>query len=91
MASDNAFTDSADPDSRQTYPSCSLLHDRHTVCIAGRGGDCTFDKRCEVCSSWDDFMYLYLYTLAVSPSLGGSRQHRTDNKTNGDFTPFFWQ
>ena len=32
---------------------------------------------------------IYLYTLAVSPSLGGSRQHKRDNKNNGDFTLFF--
>ena len=34
---------------------------------------------------------IYLYTFAVSPSLGGSRQHKRNNKNNGDFTPFFWQ
>ena len=32
-----------------------------------------------------------LYTLAVSPSLGGSRQHKRNNKNNGGFTPFFQQ
>ena len=32
-----------------------------------------------------------LYTLAVSPSLGGSRQHKRNNKSNGGFTPFFQQ
>ena len=31
----------------------------------------------------------YLYTLAVSPSLGGNRQHKRNNKNNGNFTPFF--
>ena len=31
---------------------------------------------------------VYLYTLAVSPSLGGSRQHKRNNKNNGGFTPF---
>ena len=34
---------------------------------------------------------IYLYTLAVSPSLGGSRQHKRNNKNNGGFTPFFQQ
>ena len=34
---------------------------------------------------------IYLYTLAVSPSLGGSRQHKGNNKNNGGFTPFFQQ
>ena len=29
------------------------------------------------------------YTLAVSPSLGGSRQHKENNKDTGGFTPFF--
>ena len=33
----------------------------------------------------------YLYTLAVSPSLGGSRQQERNNKNNGGFTPFFQQ
>ena len=28
-------------------------------------------------------MTIYLYTLAVSPSLGGSRQHKRNNKTMG--------
>ena len=32
---------------------------------------------------------IYLYTLAVSPSLGDSRQHKRNNKNNGGFTPFF--
>ena len=36
-------------------------------------------------------IYLYLYTLAISPSLGGSRQHKKNNKNNGGFTPFFQQ
>ena len=35
--------------------------------------------------------YVYLYTLAVSPSLGGSRQHKRNNKNNRGFTPFFQQ
>ena len=38
--------------------------------------------------------YIYLsilYTLAVSPSLGGSRQHKRNHKNNGDFTLFFRQ
>ena len=30
-----------------------------------------------------------LYTLTVFPSLGGSRQHKRNNKNNWDFTPFF--
>ena len=34
---------------------------------------------------------IYLYTLAVSPSLGDSRQHKRNNKNNGGFTPFFQQ
>ena len=34
---------------------------------------------------------IYLYTLAVSPSLGGSRQHKRNNKNNRGFTPFFQQ
>ena len=34
---------------------------------------------------------IYLYTMAVSPSLGGSRQHKRNNKNNGGFTPFFQQ
>ena len=29
------------------------------------------------------FVYLYLYTLAISPSLGGSRQHKRTTKTMG--------
>ena len=33
----------------------------------------------------------YLYTLAISPSLGGSRQHKRNNKNNGDPTPFLQQ
>ena len=33
----------------------------------------------------------YLYTLAVSPSWGGSRQQKRNNKNNGGFTPFFQQ
>ena len=32
-----------------------------------------------------------LYTLAVSPSLRGSRQHKRNNKNNGGFTPIFQQ
>ena len=35
------------------------------------------------------FLLCILYTLAVSPSLGGRRQHKRNNKNNGDFTPFF--
>ena len=34
---------------------------------------------------------LYLYTLVVSPSLGGSRQHKRNNKNKGGFTPFLQQ
>ena len=30
--------------------------------------------------------YIYLYILAVSPNLGGSRQHKRNNKNNGGFT-----
>ena len=33
-------------------------------------------------------LHIYLYTLAVSPSFGGSRQHKRNNKNNGGFTPF---
>ena len=29
------------------------------------------------------YIYLYLYTLAISPSLGGSRQHKRTTKTMG--------
>ena len=34
---------------------------------------------------------IYICTLAVSPILGGSRQHKRNNKNNGGFTPFFQQ
>ena len=34
---------------------------------------------------------IYLYTLAVSPSLGGSQQHKGNNKNNVGFTSFFQQ
>ena len=37
-----------------------------------------------------DYLF-YLYTLAVSHSLGGSRQHKRNNKNNRGFTPFFQQ
>ena len=37
------------------------------------------------------FLNIYLYTLAVSPSLRGSRQHKRNNKNNRGFTPFFQQ
>ena len=56
----------ADLDSRQTCSSCSsrmsnLLHDRHSGCVMCRGVDCTFDVRCEECSSWKDkFMLKYV-------------------------------
>ena len=37
-----------------------------------------------------DVIYLsILYTLAVSPSLEGSRQHKRNSKNNGGFIPFF--
>ena len=35
------------------------------------------------------YLSIYPYTLAVSPSLEGSRQHKINNKNNGNFTPFF--
>ena len=58
MASDNTLMD-VDPDSRRTCPTCgarmsTLLHDKHSVCVPCRGNECTFDKRCNECSSWDD-------------------------------------
>ena len=55
MASDNALVD-VDPDSQR---SCSarmstLLYDKHSVCVNCRGNECSFEKRCDECSSWED-------------------------------------
>ena len=49
MASDNALSEPVDLESSRTCLSCSLrmssmLHDRHSVCMTCRGGDCTFDE-----------------------------------------------
>ena len=51
-----------------------MLHDRHSVCMTCRGGDCTFDKRCDECSSWeDDFMVKYVKHMKSLESKSKSR------------------
>ena len=72
------FLDPVDLDSRWTCPSCSsrissLLHDKHSVCVACRGVECTFDKRCEECSSWGDvFMLKYVKHMKALASKSSS-------------------
>ena len=67
-------------------------------CGAERVKDEIFAKQCMnifvndevfVKHSYEISICLYRPTLAVSPSLGGSRQHKRNSKNNGDFTPFF--
>ena len=51
--------DPVDPDSRRTCLTCSarmssLFHDKHSVCATCYGNECTLDKHCSECSSWED-------------------------------------
>ena len=78
MASDNALMD-VDPDSRRTCPTCSarmsiLLHDKHSLCVNCRGNECSFNKRCNECSSWeDDVMNRYVQHMKSLATKSRSR------------------
>ena len=30
------------------------MHDKHSVCVSCRRADCTLEKRCDECSSWEE-------------------------------------
>ena len=51
--------DPVDEESQRTCPTCnarmsSISNDKHSVCVSCRGVDCTFEKRCDECFSWDE-------------------------------------
>ena len=66
----------------------TLLHDRHPVCVNCRGNKCSFEKRCNECSSWeDDVMTKYVKHMKSLANKSRSRakcRRSTDAKTLDD-------
>ena len=74
------------PNNQWVKDSFHLSNTRCPNCVMGRATAEGSEIMTEwVCASHKNKnLYIYLYTLAVSPSLGGSRQHKR-TKTMGGF------
>ena len=49
--------ESNDPDARRNCSMCksrmsSMKHDKHSLCITCRGGECSFGNKCQECLTW---------------------------------------
>ena len=82
-----------DPNSRRTCPSYSarmstLLHDKHSVCVNCRGNECSFEKLCDECSSWEDEVMTkyvrHMKSLATKQRSRAKCKRPSDTKTLDD-------
>ena len=68
------------PDSRSNCVSCprrmsAKTADRHTICVACRGFDCSIDTRCEECIDWpEEDVRLYAKMLKSLKSKGSTKR-----------------
>ena len=70
------------PEGRRKCVSCprrmsAKTADRHTVCIACRGFDCSIESRCEECIEWPEEEVRLYAKLRISLKSKGSSKHRS--------------